>query len=132
MAPYIGAKLSSVVTDNLGKVVAPLERIAHLRDLALEIVTQVVFPEYADERHAFTVGAQPRSNSRIDASWHVIVHGIWGVGFSGKAEGLCGWIDTRIGHQVRVLRMQECALALAEISEAKFIDCIGIQSPGMA
>src|SRR5207302_1313535 len=106
--------------------------IAYLCDLALEVFTDVVFPKYADERHSFTVGAQARSDPRIYASGHVAVHGTRSVGVSRKAVGLRGWVHARIGHQVGVLGMQECPLALAEIAETKFIDCTGIQSPGMA
>ena len=126
LAAYIGAKLSSVVADDLGKVVAPLECIADLRDLTLEVVADGEAAGDADEGQAFA--ALPQIGS--DSEFRVGGKNGWRISVAIEAE-TGSRSGTGVDQQVGALGMKELTLRVAEPGEASLVDGSRVQRPGM-
>ena len=71
-----------MVPDDLGQVIAELIGVALLWQLALEIVADSEAASNGDERHAFAVRSQIRSNTYLGIGWD---HA-WGIAGAGKAN----------------------------------------------
>jgi hypothetical protein len=106
-----------VISHDFGEVIAELVGIALLRQLTLEVVTNGETASNADERHAFAI----RTEGRSDADPRIACNHAGRIAGTGKAK-CCRRATTGIGDQIGPLGMQKGALGFPEISHTGFID----------
>ena len=118
----VHTEFRGVISNHLRDVVADLVGVADLRQFTFKIVAERETSGNGDERNAFTIRSEVRSNAvfGITGLEACVSKGIRRIGSAVEAVGHSDSI-AGINYVVGPLRMEKCPLGLTEVSDSRFV-----------